>query len=281
MRKLLPLILAFSMIAAATATTISTQNVTADVASGEVTAELNVTSLTTPRFTYLVNHPIESYNVEIDGEEKNCGYKDYAVGGEIRCPTDKKSFNAEVTFQAEGLVQKLNGVRVFRFSQPIYRPIDSYTFRAVLPAGAGVLDAENRSSPVIRPENGEVGTEGRRIYVEWNERPGLSESPLSFEVRYDRLGNPVVVPAAIGAAILAIAAVYIFYRRYPRGPELDEYEEQVVRLLEESDGSMLQKDIVDETELSKAKISETVKGLEEKGLIEKEKAGRSNRVELV
>jgi len=50
--------------------------------------------------------------------------------------------------------------------------------------------------------------------------------------------------------------------------------------LKDENGSMLQKDIVNESEYSKAKISGVVSSLDEKGLITKKKEGRSNRIKI-
>ncbi|MEF8847451.1 MAG: MarR family transcriptional regulator, partial [Candidatus Paceibacterota bacterium] len=62
--------------------------------------------------------------------------------------------------------------------------------------------------------------------------------------------------------------------------EVDSDQEMVINMLKENEGRMLQKDIVDKSDYSKAKISGVVKELEEKDIISKEKEGRSNKVVL-
>ena len=51
-------------------------------------------------------------------------------------------------------------------------------------------------------------------------------------------------------------------------------------MLKNSEGEMLQKDIVEQTDYSKAKISGVVKTLVEQEIVTKEKEGRSNKVSL-
>jgi uncharacterized membrane protein len=54
----------------------------------------------------------------------------------------------------------------------------------------------------------------------------------------------------------------------------------VLDTVRENDNSMLQKDIVDESEYSKAKISSVISELEEKGIVKKSKEGRSNKISI-
>jgi uncharacterized membrane protein len=70
------------------------------------------------------------------------------------------------------------------------------------------------------------------------------------------------------------------FRSRRQTDDLDADEEMVIDMLEDSGGDMLQKDIVAETDYSKAKISGLVSELEEKDIVNKEKDGRSNRVTL-
>lgn len=270
----------------ASSTTISEENIKVDLKDNTVEAELYIEELTSSSFTYITNHPVQNHEVRINSEPVNCEFEKMSLGGEIQCPTDlRENFTVTINYQTSGLTNSQNGVSIFRYSQSIYRPIEEYNFRVILPESTGILDQSNVSTPVISPENGEVGSEGRRIHVEWSQEPSLGET-VAFEVTYEQLGadfRPVIILVVL---ILLAAGATKFYRDYRQKTEvsdtiesLTEDQRMVFDLIQENE-SMLQKDIVNQSEYSKAKISGVVKSLEEQGLVIKEKEGRSNRVSV-
>ena len=265
-------------------TSIAEENVTVDLEDESVSATLDIEELTSSSFNYITNHPVREMQVEINDRDLDCEFEEMTLGGEIRCPTDlRENFTVNIDYKTSGLTRSVNGVNIFRYSQSIYRPIEEYNFRVSLPEGTGIIDQENISTPVIEPSGGEVGSEGRRIHVEWRDQPSLGDT-MSYQVTYEQLSPDYEnVVLAIVALILAVG-VYRFYLRQRSISKskkalesLTEDEREVFDiLLEEED--MLQKDIVDASEYSKAKISGVISSLEEEDLIEKEKEGRSNRI---
>lgn len=283
------LLLLFSMVfiaGIASGTSIAEENITVDLQDETVNVQMDFEELTTTSVTYVTNHPVNNYNVEIEGEEVECDFEELAIGGEISCPTEyKKNFTVNLDYQTSGLVNSQNNVNFFRYSQSIYRPINRYNIKVILPEGTGLIDEENISTPVIEPVNGVVGSEGRRIHIEWDIRPSLGET-VSFQTTYEQLSPDYRTVVAVIASILVLAGLLRFYLRRRSESEssqiidsLPEDERDILDLLKASD-DMLQKDIVDQSEYSKAKISGVVSSLEEKGIIRKEKEGRSNRIYL-
>ncbi|MFO7794090.1 MAG: hypothetical protein R6V35_03900 [Candidatus Nanohaloarchaea archaeon] len=286
MRKLTLLIGLLALISLASATNIESEYVEFDLQDNSVEKEVEFGELTSSRMTYITNHPVDNLRVEIDGEEADCFFEELSLGGEISCETDVyTNFTADIHYTTSGLTTNRNNANIFRYSQNVYRPTDQYTFRAVLPEGTGVVNQENDTTPVIDPEFGEVGSEGRRIHVEWTQDPELGET-IAFEVAYEELGNSFR-NAVIGLAALILLAGFAraYLKRKSDSDEekvkdkLTEDQRLVVEMLEEEE-SMLQKDIVEESEYSKAKISGLVSELEELEILSKEKEGRSNRVTL-
>ena len=286
MRRLSLLACLLVLLSLASATNIESEYVEFDLQDNSVEKEVEVGELTSSRFTYITNHPVDNLRVDIEGEEANCFFEELSLGGEISCETDYYSnFTANIYYTTSGLTTNRNNANIFRYSQNIYRPTDNYTFRAVLPEGTGVIDQENDTTPVIDPEFGEIGSEGRRIHVEWNQDPELGET-IAFEVAYEELGNSFRNAVIVLATIILLAGFARAYlKRKTESQEekvkdqLTEDQRHIVEMLEE-DGSMLQKDIVEESEYSKAKISGLVSELEELELVSKEKEGRSNRISL-
>jgi len=272
-----------------TATNIEEENIVVDLEDNTVEAEIHFNDLTSSTFTYMTNHPVEDYEVYIESERVECEFQEMSLGGEIQCPTDVTGeFTVDLEYKTSGLVDSQNGVSIFRYSQSIYRPISEYNFKVILPQGAGIVDEENLSTPVISPENGEVGSEGRRIHVEWTENPSLGDT-VSFEVTHENLSTEFRWLVVIATLIVLSAGFVRFYRKRDtenkddaevNSDKLEELteDEKLVLDLVDIEGGMLQKDIVDKSDYSKAKISGVVSGLEDKEFIEKEAEGRSNRI---
>lgn len=271
------------------ATSIEEENIKVDLEDNTVEAEIHFNDLTSSTFTYMTNHPVEDYEVYIESERVECEFQEMSLGGEIQCPTDVSGdFTVDLEYKTSGLVNSQNGISIFRYSQSIYRPISEYNFKVILPQSAGIVDQENLSTPVISPENGEVGSEGRRIHVEWTENPSLGDT-VSFEVTHENLSTEFRWLVVIVTLVILSAGFIRFYRRRDtenkddgevESDKLEELteDEKLVLDLVDVEGGMLQKDIVDRSEYSKAKISGVVSGLEEKEFIEKEAEGRSNRI---
>jgi uncharacterized membrane protein len=86
--------------------------------------------------------------------------------------------------------------------------------------------------------------------------------------------------------IVALFISTFLYFRFLRKPEkiilsvLDEFERKVFDVIKEA-GEINQKKVAQLTNLSKAKVSRVVKSLAERGLIEVERLGRTNKLKIV
>lgn len=270
-------------------TIISQENVSIDLQDESVTLDAYVERLTTENFNWRTSHPVSNIKSEINGNRKNCRVEQLAVGSEIECPTKlRKNFSVSLNYKTSGMTSKKEDAKIFRYSQSIYRPINNYTFKVILPEGTGVLDQEMATTDVINPNTGKVLNEdGRRFVVKWKTKPNLRQ-PEKFSVIYQELNNQTsskIIPAGLAMAIVLALSFLIYSRKTNVNSErtfdkLNKDEKEVVNLIRGRDGEMLQKDIVNETDYSKAKISGVVSKLEEKNVVSKEKEGRSNKVTL-
>ena len=289
MRKSLIILGLIAFTALGSATSIASENVTVDLEDSTVEKEIMFEEISSSRMTYIVTHnPVDDYYVEINEQEANCDFTNLEPGGEISCETDSyENVSVMIRYSTSGLINFQGESNVFSYTQNIYRPTDTHRMKVLLPEGTALIDQETASIPVIDPEFGEVGSEGRRIHVEWEQEPGITGPPLSFQIVYEDL-NTDYRNAVIAIVIIILSAGFArFYQRYRSGTEasnlmdsLTEDQKLVVEMLKENEGSMLQKDVVDNSEYSKAKISGLVSELVELELVEKEKEGRSNRVTL-
>lgn len=291
MKKLFLITAILAFVGAASATTIPNQNVTVDLENSQVNISMEVRDMTSSVFYYTSSYPVENdLTAFIDGERVSCNKEPLPPGTYITCETDKEDFDIDIAYETDGLVSERSGVNIFRYTQTIQRPTIDYRMRAYLPQGSGLVEEANVSLPVVSPEGGQVSTDGQRIFIEWRESPDLGQ--LSFQAIYRNVeedpgssGMPgliwlipiFVISLILGAVYLAVKSREDIDEAYE---ELSEDEKEVLDMIRENSDSMLQKDIVDESEYSKAKISSVISGLEEEGIVKKSKEGRSNKISI-
>lgn len=287
-QKLFIVFLALLLVSAASATTISQEKITIDLEKNSVQTDIHVEDLTTESFNYQTAHPVQGLQVWFNGKEKNCAVNELAFGTEIDCKTDlKQNFDVRISYKTSGLVTSQNRVQKFSYSQSIYRPIRNYSLKVILPEGAGLVDSSNVTTPVINPSGAELGNmDGRRFYVEWTTQPdlGTAQFQLMFESFEEESGESIT-PALLAFAVIAGIILFVYRRKNKVEAssilsEISSDEKMVVELLQKNGGEMLQKDIVNQSDYSKAKISGVIGELEENKIISKEKEGRSNKVFL-
>ena len=289
MKKSLSLILLLFLVSSAAATSIQSENVTVDLETSEVEIDIQVAELTSSAFTYITGYPVQNVRVEMNGERVDCKTRSLQVGSEISCETDlRQNFNVHMEFTEASLISHRENVEMFNYDHSIYRPTDNYRLKVLLPPGTGVIEQENSSTPVVSPTDHNKGTDGRRIFVEWHEKPKIGDT-LRFSIVYEKFSptlNYIRIAALPVSALLVLGVSYIVWRRKTRDDIEEVYEDlsddeiDLIELLRENEGEMLQKDVVDSSDYSKAKISGLVSGLVDKEIIEKKKDGRSNKLTI-
>lgn len=289
MRKAFCLILVLFLASSAASTSIETENVTVNLDTKQVEVDTHVKELTSSAFTYITSYPVENVEATANGEPLNCETSYLQVGTEIACDTDlRTNFTVNIEFEEDGLTSIRNNAEIFNYAQSIYRPTDNYNLRVLLPSGAGLIDQNNASTPVVSPSDYEPGSNGQQIFVEWRTTPQIGET-LRFSLMYgssSSTNNYVWIAGSIVGLIGLGSIGYIAWRRRTRDnideiyEDLSEDEIDIIELLVENKGKMLQKDVVDSSKYSKAKISGLVSSLVDKEVITKQKEGRSNKLTI-
>lgn len=290
MKRVLTAFLLVLIAGNAAATSIASENVTVDLSNSSVQVDMFVEDLTSSRFNYISSYEIERAEVKINGEPVSCTTNPLQIGTEISCETDERlNFTAQINMDASNLVREEQNFNTFRFTHSILRPTEKFNLKVILPEGTGLVDDSNVSTPVILPTDGEVSSNGRRIFVEWQREPSLSET-MNFQVIYEEFSTSTVdylkIFSLVVIGVLLISGVYLYLSRSSSESiekvfeELEPDEEEVLQMIIENDGEMLQKDVVSDSNYSKAKISGIVKELVEKEIVVKEKEGRSNKLRI-
>jgi len=160
--------------------------------------------------------------------------------------------------------------------------------KVVLEKGYVLIEAPEGSTTLVpySPSNGIEGSDGRRIFVEWERKNVEKGDGIDVSVAYEKIGpsvsgNQNITFLFIGLLILLIAVLVGTRGRKKESPKLDilkDNEKKVLDIINQRGGLCKQRVIVRETDFSKAKVSRLVKDLEERGLITTEKIGRTKKI---
>ncbi len=188
----------------------------------------------------------------------------------------------KVEFETRDFVQKAGDIRIFK--QQIAIPVSSekLQFRVVLPDGTGLAGEK-----AYLPEDGLNSTDGRNIFVYWQQlqlkKGEMFSTQISYQYFFPDIGLlGLVAPVAMLLGVVA----YFVIRRQPAEPikyilpVLKADEKLVMEKVLAAGGVAHQKHVVRESGYSKAKVSKVLKTLEERGIVRLEKIGRSNKVYL-
>lgn len=276
----------------AAATTISSEDVTIDLSDNTAEADIKVEKLTSNQFSYVSTQNIQSVNATVAGNKTDCRVADSPIGSEIRCPTNTKTnFTVNLSYKITETIEKSETTTTFTYDHPIYRPTDRYSLKVLLPEGSALVRGENVTRQVISPLGYNTGSNGRQIFVDWSLKPELGNT-LSFYIIFEDINDQsqpnLNLRTLVGVAVLLIFLVtglgLVFYLKREdlsqSMAELTDDQEEIMKKIRENRGEYLQKDLVDEMDYSKAKISGEVSELVEKGMLKKKKDGRSNKLKI-
>ncbi len=268
--------------------------------------ELKFIELNTERINYLVFARIDNAEASDILGELECIVEKETYGSQISCVPNsmmRENYTVEFSFDAYDLVRKSGGSDLFSYSYSIKDPTLDYNLWILLPDGAALLSAED-FDPYF-PPGAQIGTEmGRRVSLDWNiQKPELGKT-YTFESHFEFVGKPPedITPVepvddkkdytqimTIGFGIIALfIAIYYFLITRKKDDHsvkrvfavLKDDERKVVDFIIEKGEKCKQKDIVRATDFSKAKVSRIMLELEERGILSRERVGRTNRVIL-
>jgi len=200
--------------------------------------------------------------------------------------TDKGDRRIKISFETTDFVKKSEKMSVFNFEIPIISDINSSSILIKLPLGMGIK--EDVEVPYT-PSSGETLVIKNRITVYWVFDDRKQGDTISIRIFYE----PILpfsyfntwVLVFIGAIILT--AIYVAYKLVLRRSRkivfsvLDENEKKIMSIITKQGGkSVNQRKIVRLSDFSKAKVSRVIKALQERGVVEVERIGRTNRVNL-
>ena len=265
------------------------QYYTGDIAvdeKGMSTIKLTITFARPEKtFNFTVIGKVQNFNATSNAGQPSCSVVVSGISV-INCnmslTTEKRTL--ELRFGTSDFVKTLDNKFYFDADLGINRDIKEIFVSARLPEGMALV-SENVTGRLSFPENATYYSDGRRIIVLWKISNMPSDLPLRFQILYEQV-KPQYLQLwyLIVLGLITVTILTYIILRFLKRPEklilsvLDEYERKVMDAIVHSGGSITQKKVVKETNLSKAKVSRVVKSLADRGLIEVERAGRTNNL---
>lgn len=209
----------------------------------------------------------------------------------------RESNQLTLTFDTPDQVRDTGANLQFTGNYRISLPVENSFVLITLPEGEDTANVEKPYSP----EGAQfLTTDGRTTSVFWELNNVSADDPLEFMVAYTRpdailpgfpVDSALIVVLTIAVLLTMIAVVsyvrkaYVHKDRVASQQEvvkavLNQDENMIVDIVAKNGGKVNQRVIVRESEFSKAKVSRLVKSLKERGILDVEPVGRTNRVML-
>ncbi len=193
----------------------------------------------------------------------------------------------KIRFDTRDIVKEVDENYDFTHFVPIEWGIENFFNIVYLPETAIlVTDLPNES---FSPRNGKTLSDGKHIMVYWDRENLEGGEDLFFSINYKLpVGGVYDIGIMVLIAVLIIVSLGVVYIRATRKhgsvevimPLLKGDEKVLVDILNKHNGSVNQRVIVRESDFSKAKVSRLVAGLKERGIVDVEILGRTNKVTL-
>ena len=230
-------------------------------------------------FNFYLLHQPRTLEIYSGTKKLNCDWKYKGAGTLISCRNFNSS-NIVIKYKIFGLVTLYNNYYVFSDRYIITTPVDWFKLKIFLPKGYILVKSGEITS--FLPPNGTQKTDGRLIYVEWNLKPKVGEV-YDVSVFYEKSlrTDQFFVFIFTCIILLGLILVFIYFRKQPKIVDVGlTKDEKAILNVVANHGKVSQKKIVRETGLSKAQVSRIAKSLEERGLIERRRKGRSYEIVL-
>ncbi len=252
---------------------ISSLNITFDLKEDRSVQQTLKYKFTTPVskiLNYTIGEEVNNVQARANGEKADYRLQD----GKISIKAQNTS-TLTISFKKENAVYTNTDNKFFYTEFSFENPVEKINSEIILPPGHTI------TNNAYKPEDSKTGSDGQRITLMWM---GKQVEEQLFTVKYSKTEQKTGVWIVL-ITFLAVIIAYMFnyYQQKTRKEFLQgfrEDEKKVIQYLEEKEECM-QKDLHREFGLGRAKTTRIVKKLEEKGLVEKESHGRTNKLKWV
>lgn len=239
-------------------------------------------------FNFIFLGSINNFKAVSNAGPVDCNLESDAVTN-VNCKLSltQEKRNLEITFTTDSLVKGLGNLLFFDGDFNINKNMNSVFVSVKIPEGM-ILSSNNNTYPTL-PIGSNTISDGRHIIVTWSLFNITHNSLPKFQLAYEPLSVAPSIPSYVYfiVGVIAAASVSFIIVRRMRKPKdvifsvLDKYEKSVMDCVVNSGGTVNQKKIVQETNLSKAKVSRVIKNLVNRGLVESERLGRTSKIKVI
>lgn len=240
---------------------------------------------------YPLPFPLRDFETNANFGNYTCDALQKAWGTLIKCDFSQVTEGGRalnIKFATSDTVNPVENKLFFSSNIKTPQDVDRMFLKIILNKGYVLIEEPEEPTTLVpySPNDGIQGSDGRRIFIEW-ERNGVKRGEgIDASVTYESISPPVagnqnMVFLLIGVLILVIVILVGIRGRGKQGVEmsvLKEDEKKVMEIIKGRGGMCKQRVVVRETDFSKAKVSRLVKDLEERGLITTEKEGRTKKI---
>jgi len=239
------------------------------------------------RSDYYVLSRITGIEVIADGEFIDCLAVTQDLGTSIRCD----GFSAKkivYRFRTLDITEKIQNLMRFSYRFSITRLVDDFSVTVRLPLGAGTIEPSKLANTGLKPFEpiwGREGSDGRRIFLEWNiANPELGKT-FDIYVIYERIvefNQLAIIIIILTTISIMLLIAFMFRKRTVKDilPVLTPGERKVMEILLRERKDVDQRHIIKETDFSKAKVSRIIHDLMNRGIVEKIPKGRRNLIRI-
>lgn len=234
-------------------------------------------------FNYYFLHPVYGVSATANGLPLNCSVTSEVLGTLLEC-SEFNASSVEISYEYLGLVSQQRGYSIISDRFVFSTPTDNFSLNVILPQGYVIAEdgLEVLGLESYTPNDASRGTDGRKISLSWERTPKLGEL-FTFSVVYEGAvtsDNRYVIIVSL-LVVLLLVLMFFYFRRKPTLKEygLNNDERAILDVLLKQD-RVTQKKICRKTGFSKAHVSRLARDMEERGLIERKKRGRSYEVIL-
>lgn len=191
------------------------------------------------------------------------------------------------SFVVKDTIKKSGNVSYFSLDIPILWDTEEISINVKIPNGMVLIDNDNYP---LSPTDAKIGSDGRRITASWNFESMEKGDVIPIRVYYESMSTGLVgrlnekwfVVLILAIIITAVIVNRLLSKRSQLVLSvLNENEKMIVDLIKDQHTDKVdQRKLVQLSGFSKAKVSRIIQSLEERGLVEREKTGRKNRVFL-
>ncbi|MFQ5975480.1 MAG: MarR family transcriptional regulator [Candidatus Hydrothermarchaeales archaeon] len=279
MRILYLLIIFILLFPPVTAQEFHTYSIKADITGETVQEEVELTLSGMSDLTYVVDGNIDQISpTSNDGKieyEVQQGPQSYVVISNL---SDKG--HLKLSFSTGAPLSRKDGEMEALFKLRFPVSVGDFSLQVILPDHSLPISTEDGYSIFPTPDSQSI--EGNRYHIQWGGNNFKAGDEVTYSVAYS-VPQRSYFPYLISLVILVGTILSIYYMRgrkrdlFLKG--LGKDERKVMELLLERKEAY-QHEILEEIGVSKVKMTRIVQKLEEKGLIEKKKLGKRNKLTL-